>query len=279
MATLVKRIQTTWWHGLIYRSGFLLIANAIPSTVFVAVTLSGKLALEHSETLLFGGYLIGIEFFLGFVLLFAAERISKQSLFNSEPVSSLKKYCEIARLAMAWGCLFLAIFWAQEIVRASHSDHWGVAIVKYLAICLTVLSLLYIPFRLITKYDWKRVALICANIGCWLLIFPLVASCISYGIHLWNIWGTITDGNDYFDPLVFILNYVTPLTCYGVGGLFFLWRHAFTKGRFFVLATALLTILTLGLVSFGVFIFHGQEQPWRLSCFVWWFEPFRVFGL
>jgi hypothetical protein len=117
------------------------------------------------------------------------------------------------------------------------------------------------------------------SIGCWLLIAPLVTGSILYAIHIWNIWGTLTDGNDYFDALVFILNYFTPIACLGVCGLFFLRRNGSVKRRQFKLAFTLLAILTLILCAFGILIFYGGPQPFRLSHFVWWFKPFGLLGI
>src|ERR1017187_46528 len=63
-----------------------------------------------------------------------------------------------------------------------------------------------------------------ANIGCWLLVFPLVAASILHGVYVWHIWGKFYDGNSYSDPVVFILSYLTPIAGLGMSGLFFL-RH------------------------------------------------------
>jgi len=120
---------------------------------------------------------------------------------------------------------------------------------------------------------------IAANIGCWLLIFPLAAASVLYCVHLWHIWGTFTDGNDYFDPLVFILSYLAPIAFLGNASLVFLWRGQLIGGRSVLFATALFLFLTLCLCGFGVWFFHGQDEPWRLSHFVWWFVPFKIFGI
>jgi hypothetical protein len=120
---------------------------------------------------------------------------------------------------------------------------------------------------------------ILANVGCWLLIFPLVAASVLYCFHLWHIWGTNTDGNDYFDPLVFILSYLTPVAFLGDAGLVFLRRRQLAERLSVSFATALFVVLTLCLCAFGVWFFHGGPQPFRLSHFVWWFVPFKVFGI
>ena len=118
-----------------------------------------------------------------------------------------------------------------------------------------------------------------ANVGCWLLIFPLVAASILYGFLVWHIWGTFTDGNAYSDPLVFILNYLTPIACFGAIGLFFLGRHGLTQTHSVTLATTLFVVLTFILCAFGLWIFRGSPPPFRLSYSVWWFMPFRLFGI
>jgi hypothetical protein len=179
-------------------------------------------------------------------------------------------------MVLSW--LFLAGFWTWAIFN-SRSDVWGVVVVEYLVVSLSILVLLIIPFRLVTKHDWRRIASVFQILGCWLLIVPLVAGSILYGVHLWNIWGTFTDGNDYFDPLVFILSYLTPLASLGVGRLFILWRHGFAKSRSIVLAAVPFATLTIALCAFGIWFFHGQDPPFRLSYFVWWFEPFRLLGI
>jgi len=120
---------------------------------------------------------------------------------------------------------------------------------------------------------------ILANVGCWLPIVPLVAASILYCFHLWHIWGTFTDGNDYFDPLVFILSYLTPIACFGVVGFFVLRRYGLAQAYSVSLATTLFAVLTLALCAFGIWLFHGQTPPFRLSYFVWWFMPFRLVGL
>jgi hypothetical protein len=195
---------------------------------------------------------------------------------SSETDRKILRQSSIIFMVSTW--LFLLGFWAWVLAK-SRSDGWGVVVVEYMAVCLGLFAFFYIPLQLVTKRNGIWVAQIFANVECWLLIVPLVVASILCGVHIWHIWGTFTDGNDYFDPLVFILSYLTPLACLGIGGLFFLWRHGFVKKRSLVSAAILFVIPTVALCAFGVWFFHGQDQPWRLSHFVWWFVPFRVFGL
>ena len=119
-----------------------------------------------------------------------------------------------------------------------------------------------------------------ANIGCWLLVFPLVAASILHGVYVWHIWGKFYDGNSYSDTVVFILSYLTPIAGLGMSGLFFLRHRELAKTRSVALATALFMIFTSALFVFGVWFFHKMGgPPFCLSAQVWWLRPFRFLGI
>jgi hypothetical protein len=68
-------------------------------------------------------------------------------------------------------------------------------------------------------------ARIFANIGCWLLIFPLVVVVVLYAFGVWHTWGTSMDWDTFTDPVAQILWYFMPAATLGVAGLVILRRY------------------------------------------------------
>lgn len=276
LSSMIKRKQTV--PDLMIITGAMLIVCAIPVAFVFAFLGQPSVRPDAHWEIISGCAMAATVGITGSALLCIGEIIVKQRLKGDNAM-----FRKIARTGTAFspaiGYLFLSILWVRALFTAPHADVWNTVVLEYLAISLGLLILSFIPFCFLTRFNGARSLQIYANIGCWLLIIPLMVSSILYGVHLRNIWGTFTDGNDYFDPLVFILNYLTPLGCFGVSGLFILWRHGFTRGRSIALATVLFAILTMALCVFGVLFFYGQEPPFRLSYFVWWFVPFRLLGM
>jgi hypothetical protein len=67
------------WLGLMYATGFLLLACGIPAALVISFVFTGIGAgLDHSQALIFGGSMIAAEVVIGSILLYVAEHITKR---------------------------------------------------------------------------------------------------------------------------------------------------------------------------------------------------------
>jgi len=122
-------------------------------------------------------------------------------------------------------------------------------------------------------------ARIFANIGCWLLIFPLVFAVTSYPFWVWHIWRTYTDGNFYSDPVDSILSYLTPIAVVGVVGLAALFRYGLTTKTCFVLGAATVLLLTLAPLVYVIWLWHSWKMHFSISYLTWWLNPVAILWL
>jgi hypothetical protein len=119
-------------------------------------------------------------------------------------------------------------------------------------------------------------ARILANVGCWLLVLPLVVAWILYGILVWHLWGTFTDLNAYTDPVAMILSYLTPIAALGTIGLAVLCRYGLAVKSHVVLAAVVSLCFSLAPFIFCVWLFHESNVHHYLSDMAWWMQPVNI---
>lgn len=95
-----------------------------------------------------------------------------------------------------------------------------------------------------------------ANIGCWLLIVPLVVAVMLYPLLLWHLRGAFIDGNALTDPISMILSYLTPIAVVGVVGLAVLWRYGMATKTRVIMAAVISLCFTLTPLIFGIWLWH-----------------------
>jgi hypothetical protein len=111
---------------------------------------------------------------------------------------------------------------------------------------------------------------ILANIGCWLLIIPLMVAVMLYPFLLWHLQGSDSDGNGYTDPIAMILSYLTPIAVVGVIGLAILWRYGFVTKRRVIVAMVISFCFTSAPLIFGLWLWHQWNVHFDLSYWAWW---------
>ena len=118
-----------------------------------------------------------------------------------------------------------------------------------------------------------------ANVGCWLLIFPLVAAAILYAFWIWHIWGGFYDGESYTQPVEMILDFLTPVAFLGVIGFAVLWRYGLAARSRAILAAAISLCFTLAPFIFCLWLCHKWNIYHPLSNWAWWLRPLGLVGL
>jgi hypothetical protein len=113
-----------------------------------------------------------------------------------------------------------------------------------------------------------------ANIGCWVLIFPLVAFAILYVFWIWHIWGGYEagtyDDHSYTDTVAFMLSYLTPVAVVGVVGLSILWRYGLATKVRVIEAAAASVLCSVAPFIFDLWLCHRWNVHFDLSYWAWW---------
>jgi hypothetical protein len=132
-------------------------------------------------------------------------------------------------------------------------------------------------------------ARIFANIGCWILVLPLVLGVAFYFLLFCHECETLPMSRGYLsilyrwtDVIVMTLSYLTPVAVAGVVSLGFFCRFGLVTKTHVVMAAIITLCFTLAPLFFGLFVWHECHVVFRmprLQYWAWWLQPVSALWL